>query len=426
MEKPMSKFLLPIFALLFCALPGKTEEPARENVSRPVMFVSREKEGGDAAFDLFRATRRLRFHDPGVPRFLLTGPKRNWALGIGGYVQAKIEYDFDGIVNDIDFYPSLIIDGNPLRQFQMDVTTSTLFLKLVGNVGVLGPLIVYTSANWRGGGMTLELQNAYIQFLGFTLGYDTGTFLDLAAEPPTIDYAGPCGMTYYQTTLIRYERNLGKGFSAGIALEMPLVDVEANRHVSFLHQSLPDIPAYLQYAWNGGRSHVRLSGIYRNLAYTDLDNDHNACLHGWGAQASAVVAVGKPVQLFMQYAIGKGIGSLINDLSNLSVDAIPDSKTQSEMYLIPMSGWYVGMQYNITPSLFASATYSCSRLYTENGYEDDNSWGYKRGQYVVANLFWTVISDLQLGVEYLRGWRTDFADRTDRANRVNLSAKFSF
>lgn len=91
-----------------------------------------------------------------------------------------------------------------------------------------------------------------------------------------------------------------------------------------------------------------------------------------------------------------------------------------------MSGWYAGVQYNFTPKIFMSATYSQSMLHAGNYYRIVNPGQYKLGQYLVTNLFWNVIPDLQLGMEYLHGWRKDFDKNGDQANRINLSAKFSF
>ncbi len=88
-----------------------------------------------------------------------------------------MEYDFNGIVDDVDFIPALIPQPGSTsvrNQFQMDASTSTIFLKLVGRTKHLGNFIVYTAGNFRGSGKTFELQNAYLSFLGFTMGYDTG------------------------------------------------------------------------------------------------------------------------------------------------------------------------------------------------------------------------------------------------------------
>ena len=128
-----------------------------------IMFVSKNK-AGDEIIRIMNDRSQMRFHDPNAPRFLLTDQKGKFALGIGGYVRATAEYDFNGIVNDVDFYPALIPQrgsGNFAKnQFQMDITTSTLFLKLVGRTKHLGDFVVYTAGNFRGDGKTFELQNA--------------------------------------------------------------------------------------------------------------------------------------------------------------------------------------------------------------------------------------------------------------------------
>ena len=59
-----------------------------------------------------------------------------------------------------------------------------------------------------------------------------------------------------------------------------------------------------------------------------------------------------------------------------------------------------------------------------NGSENPES--YRKGQYLVANAFWNVSSNLQVGVEYLRGWRTDFSSATRHANRLNMLVQYSF
>lgn len=124
-----------------------------------IMFVSKNK-AGDEIIRIMNDRSQMRFHDPNAPRFLLTDQKGKFALGIGGYVRATAEYDFNGIVNDVDFYPALIPQrgsGNFAKnQFQMDITTSTLFLKLVGRTKHLGDFVVYTAGNFRGDGKPLN------------------------------------------------------------------------------------------------------------------------------------------------------------------------------------------------------------------------------------------------------------------------------
>lgn len=62
--------------------------------------------------------------------FLLTDQQGKFALGIGGYLKTTMEYDFNGIVDDVDFIPALIPQPGSTsvrNQFQMDASTSTIF-----------------------------------------------------------------------------------------------------------------------------------------------------------------------------------------------------------------------------------------------------------------------------------------------------------
>lgn len=392
-----------------------------------IMFVSRDK-AGDEIVRIMKETQIPRFQEPKAPRFLLTDRKGKFALGIGGYVRATAEYDFGGISNDVDFYPSLIPNGGPdyaRNQFQMDITTSTLFLKLVGRTKRLGNFVVYTAGNFRGNGKTFQLQNAYASFLGFTIGYDYTIFMDLAAIPPTIDFAGPNGMAFARSTQIRYEHGFLKNWKFGIAVEMPSVDAITNTHVSVSTQRMPNFPAYVQYGWNSS-SHIRAGALLRNMTYSDLATHKAKSELGWGVQASTTFNLGKRINIFGQANYGKGIGQYMNDLSNLNVDLVPDPEKVGMMEVLPMFGWYAGIQYNFTPNLFVTASFSQARLYSENGFPSDQPQMYRNANYIVANAFWNVTSNMQVGVEYLRGRRTDFSHESHHANRINALVQYSF
>lgn len=393
----------------------------------PVVIISKDKNGKEELINVFEETQRPHFHDPRAPRFLLTDQQGKFALGIGGYLKTTMEYDFNGIVDDVDFIPALIPQPGSTavrNQFQMDASTSTIFLKLVGRTKHLGNFIIYTAGNFRGSGKTFELQNAYLSFLGFTMGYDTGLFMDLAAAPPTIDFQGPDGMTFYRATQLRYEANLIKGLKVGVGVEMPSVDGTPAKDVRIGKQRMPDIPAYVQYSW-AKASHIRVGGILRSMTYEDQVNNKAKSLTGWGIQASGTARLGN-FQLYGQYTYGKGIAQYLNDISNLNVDIVPLADESGRMQVLPMKGWYVGLQYNFSKRVFASATYSQSRLFTEDCYAHFNETQYKKGQYLVANVFWNISHNLQVGVEYLHGWRENFNDVNREANRINLSAQYNF
>lgn len=308
----------------------------------------------------------------------------------------------------------------------MDANTSTIFLKLVGHTKLLGDFIVYTAGNFRNGSNKgFQLQNAYVSFRDITVGYTYGGFMDLGALPSTIDFQGPNGATFYRTTQLAYTYKGLKNFRFNASIEMPSVDGTTNSDLNINQQRMPDFTAYAQYGWNNS-SHLRVGALIRSMTYTSSFCDKASSVTGFGVQASTTFNVGKKWQVFGQATYGKGIGQYLNDISNLNVDIVPDPDKEGKMQALPMLGWYAGLQYNVCPKVFLSSTYSMSRLYSDNGYPDAVGSTYHYGQYFVVNMFWNVTSNMQVGAEYLRGWRNNFDNSTHHANRINLLVQYSF
>ncbi len=423
------KKLLKTAMFLACAALYFADVHAQEWVKtkdEPVSLICISETVNEApdVVEIFQTTQSNYYHDPRAPRFVLVDQKGKWGLGIGGYLQVKAEYDFSGSVDNVDFFPSEIDRrGVSSSQFQMDMTNSTIFLKLVGNSRLLGDFYVYTSANWRGTGDNFRLHNMYMSSRNLLLGYTVGTFMDLDAAPVTVDYGGPCGMAFYRTTQLRLSYVTDMGLSMGLGLEASKPHGTSNASVTITSQRMPDIPVYVQYAFNED-SHFRVAGVVRNLSYRNLLNGEKHNKYGWGAQASMLATMGK-FQLKGQFTMGKGIGSYINNVSNVGVDLVPAAQ-EGKMTMLRTDAWYVGLQYNASSRFFATATYSQTTLHSAAGYATAFPEAYRRGQYVVANMFMNASENMQIGVEYLHGWRTDFNGEKCQANRINLSARYNF
>ena len=426
--KRISKFtLLPALGLLASMPAGAQRWVELNEDATPVICISETINEAPDVVEIFQGTQSPYHHDPRAPRFILVDQEGKWGLGIGGYLQTKIEYDFDKAVDNVDFLPSAIQrGGSPSSQYRMDMTNSTLFLKLVGTSRIIGDFEVFTSANWRGSGLGLQLQNAYMSTKYLKIGYSVGSFMDLAAVPVTIDYGGPCGMTFYRATQVMFRYAFDFGLSMGISLEAP--DVRATENESFTvgAQRVPNIPIFVQYnLFNNPLNHIRVGAIMRDISYTNKVTNSDNDKVGWGTQASMLATIGR-VQLRGQFTIGEGIGSLINNISNVGVDVVPDPTSPGNAMMLRSETWYVGAQYNFSKRFFASATFSQTVLHSRKGYADANPEGYRKGQYLAANFFYNVTDNMQLGIEYLHGWRMDFNDKTYNANRINLSARYDF
>ncbi len=427
MKRISKLILLSAFGLMTAASASAQSWVEMTDDATPVICISETINEAPDVVEIFQSTQSLYHHDPRAPRFILVDQKGKWALGIGGYLQTKIEYDFDRAVDNVDFLPSAIQRGSaPSSQFRMDMTNSTLFLKLVGTSRLLGDFEVFTSANWRGSGLGLQLQNAYMSTKYLKIGYSVGSFMDLMAIPVTIDYGGPCGMTFYRTTQVMLKYGFDFGLSMGISLEAPHVNATGNETFSLDAQRVPDIPVFLQYNLNNNPlNHIRLGAIMRDISYTNKITGANSDRVGWGAQASMLATMG-PVQLRGQFTVGEGIGSLVNNISNVGVDVVADPTSPGNPMMLTSEVWYAGVQYNFSKRFFASATYSQTVLHSRKGYAEANPGAYRKGQYLAANFFYNVTDNMQLGIEYLHGWRMDFNDKTYNANRINLSARYDF
>ena len=264
----MKTILKAVFLLCCAMLPASAARAQKkviieEESPKGVVLVTIDK-AGDEIIRIMNESQLTYIHEPQAPRFLLTDRKGKFALGIGGYVRATAEYDFGGIVDNIDFIPAYIPNGSKIRnQFQMDAGTSTIFLKLVGHTKILGDFVVYTAGNFRDGSSKgFQLRNAYVSFRDITVGYTYGGFMDLGALPSTIDFQGPDGATFYRATQLAYTYKGLKNFRFNASIEMPSVDGTTNDGLTIAQQRMPDFTAYAQYGWNS-KSHLRVGGLIR-------------------------------------------------------------------------------------------------------------------------------------------------------------------
>ena len=88
------------------------------------------------------------------------------------------------------------------------------------------------------------------------------------AMAPTVDDQGPSGQVSSKNMLVQYASPSYSGFSWAISAELPSASYTTGAGARSIAQRFPDIPAYVQYSWASG-SHVRLSGILRELSYRD-------------------------------------------------------------------------------------------------------------------------------------------------------------
>ncbi len=377
---------------------------------------------------IYYSRENLSFQDPDAPRFLLLDRQGKVMFGIGGQLYGTASYDMHGAIDGTGFTTyDINVPANPaqMSRFGADLSHSSLFLKLVGKSDRFGTYQVYFQSNFTGGnnGYGFTLKQAYVGLGNFTVGLTNSTFVDGATQAPTIDTEGPSGQVADKNILFRYTTPTRKGVTAAFSIELPQTSYTLTDKTEHLSARVPDIPAYVQYSWKSG-NHVRLSGIFRDMAYRDLVTGKNHLKPGWGVQLSTITDVDPAgvVQFFGHVAYGQGIGQYINDLGGNGYDLVYD-KEAGQLMAPKMMGWTAGVYVNVTPKLFFTGSFGRAQVFDLKHLGGDS---YHYGQYLDVNGFYNVDSNFRVGAEYCRGWRQNYDGEVGHANRVNVLLQYSF
>lgn len=433
-----SKVLRTVAAIMF--MSAAVEHSQAQSVTiinkmptdeEDIMAVYTGGNGDSNVSIIFLESSPQSFNSPDLPRFSIVGKQKQYYLGIGGYVKATMGMDFEGALNSPTYFtPANIsvpgVPGNGAK-LHYSVATTNLFMHFVGMPGSDNRFSAYVNANFTGEGNTPKLQYAYVMYRDFTVGYSTSLFTDVNAAPPTIDQEGPNGMTFVRTYMLAYKKNWDN-IGIGISAEMPNPNPTYNNYTHAVNQRIPDIPAYIQFMWGDYGSRIRLSGLLRNMTYRQYALEgmdaKNKTQMGYGLQLSGNIGLGNIVTFYYQGTYGNGITSYFQDGSGQNLDMFPNQKALNELVTPEAWGGYVGMQFNITERVFASATYSQVRVLSKDGFYQPDY--YKGSQYLAVNIFCRVKSNMMFGIEYLWGKRQNMDNASNTANRIQTVARFNF
>lgn len=367
------------------------------------------------------------------PQFIFATKNNKFSMALGGYINLRTSYDFMGAVDNIDFVPYYIPMATTYanrQRIMMDATTSRLYMKTIVNSSSLGRIVAFVDMDFRGGdefSYTPRLRSAYVKVGGFTVGRDVTTFCDLLAGPQTVDFRGPNAYNFNFNTMIRFEQPfLRDHWTFALAAEMPRVNATYGENFSRISQRVPDGVVYLQYAWGKGRrNHLRASGVVRDMYLHNNLSGENTTRVGWGTQFSGHIAFNSFLDIFFNGVYGEGISPYIQDLAGAPYDLMADPANPGSIKTMPMWGWQAAGRLSFVPGVFwVSGGYSNVNI--EN---DDNLMipdQYKKGQYIFANMFCNISSNCTLAVEYLRGYRENFSELQNTANRISLMVQYNF
>ncbi|MCM1349021.1 MAG: hypothetical protein NC338_06365 [Firmicutes bacterium] len=367
------------------------------------------------------------FQDPESPYFLFLSRDASLAMGIGGAVRMRGYFDWGGAIPASGFAPYLIPmnpDPAKMRKFGTTPAGTCLFFRVIGRNKKLGNYSLYIEANFNGySSRDFHLKKAYATINDFTIGYASSTFSDPAAVPATVDAQGPNNKLANTSVLVRWMPRVKERWVFAISAETPSTSVSVdNVDTEKVDEWCPDGAAFVQYEW-GRTSHIRLSGILRSLSYRNMLQAKNHYLAGWGVQLSGVGHPISPVTVYGTLNYGKGYAGLGGDLLIGAYDLIGNPDAPGVLYAPKSYGWNIGLQYNFTPTLFTSASFSQTRFLPSRKVAPEE---YRYGLFGNINVFWNLTPRIQVAAEFDIGKRKNFSGDSRWAKRVGAMCQFSF
>lgn len=411
-------------------LLGVQQTTVNDEAMSDAEYCTRNQMAIDRAILDFVETHRGGFEQAYLPQMIFSSRTNKIAFAVGGNVNMRVGYDFKGIVNSRDFIPADIpIPGNynSRQKLMMDASTSSIYFKAVANNSTLGRVVAMFEADFRGSntGYTPRVRLAYVSLYGFTLGRDVTTFCDLNSSPQTIDFEGPNAYTLDYATMIRYSHTFGRSFSMGIAAEMPRVSATYGETFTSIHQRVPDFPMYVQFNWGRrANSHVRVTGLLRNMYYHNQTKGENQSEFGWGVQLSGNIAIGERWNTYINGVYGKGVSSYVSDLKGAGMDLVVGVDDPTKLRTVPMYGWMAAGKFNIMRGLSVSGGYSEVNVERKTGFWSPSQ--YKKGQYIFGNIFCHFTPRFEMAIEYLYGTHKNMAGNKNSANRIQAMVKYNF
>ncbi len=366
-------------------------------------------------------------NDNGLPRFAIVGKDHKYYIGIGAQFLGEAVYDFgDNMPSTLLFTPSSITPATPGNKGSLGFAwqSSSIYVNALALPGTKNQVGVFFKANFLGNGNAFNCFHFYAKYRGLTAGYTTSLFADGAAEPMTIDFEGPNGYPFTTLFTAYWTQNFTKNFSGAIGVEAPTTSITTGDKTATVNQRIPAIPLYLQYAWDEGNSHLRLSGLIRPMQYRNLAAGENKTLVGLGVQLSGMTKVVGPLSFSYNAAYGRGIGNYLQDDNGLGLDAVATSNP-GDMKMVKSLGVTAGLNCAFTPKLSSNLVYSHLTNWLPSHAQVEGSQ-YRYGDYVAANVIYNINNFVSAGIEYDYGLRKSFDATTLHTNRLQVQFGVTF
>jgi hypothetical protein len=262
-----------------------------------------------------------------------------------------------------------------------------------------------------------RIRQAVISYDNWTFGQTWSTFQNVGALPDSLDFIGVTpGTVFDRQPLIRYTNG-----GLQIAVEQPETTVTSPTGARVLagDDQLPDVVG--RYNWSGDWGNFTAAGILRQLHVStdDLMGVDDSAI-AYGLSLSGKVKVGDKDDFRFMANAGDGLGRYIglNIVNDAAIDA---TGNLDPIFTYSGFGAYRHIWNDNVRSTIGGSYFKADNpiLLTTNQVTDE-SWN------AFANIIWTPVSPLDIGVELMYAERSLEDGRTGNLQRVQFSTRYNF
>lgn len=338
---------------------------------------------------------------------------RNVAMKFGGYVKADFIYDFDPIDSTDSFDTTAIPIGAAPRtnaRFHARQTRFSFDTRwLTGGETIR----VFLEGDFFSEGDRFRLRHAYGEVGRLLVGQSWTTFTDVAAAPATLDFEGSVSAVNRRQAQARWTQPVfHEDLTLAVAVEDTRFIIETPVGIMGEERSpSPDFVAHLRLKRD--RAQFQAASLYRVGGF-QVPGRPVETGFGWGMNFTGVLLITERTKFYSQILFGEGIGSYRG-----LPDAAPAGLNQVDT--LPLFGWMAGITHEWNDQLSSNFTYAENTLDNAPLQAFDEV---HRTTYLAANLIWSPLPRVDVGVEYLYGIRQNVDRQSADAHRVQSAFIF--
>lgn len=380
-------------------------------------------------------------YDPNFPGAWYL-PGTTAAMKVGGYVNLALVHSFDPmLITDRFIVGSIPPKGETVNGAEEGTQVSAQQTRI--NLEYReqtrhGEIRAFVEGDFQGDGDTFRLRHAFGQFRSILAGKTSSTFMDINSQPEEVDVEGINGQVLLRNSQIRWTPHFGENLNLRLALEDPATDIEdgqGQRGAFDLVASLERVPLGALGHWN-----YRVGAVLRDLRAIESGvdseiSDSTRSTTGWGITTGGRQPLSwwaEDDYLLWQLTYGEGIGRYINDLGTVGGgDAVfdPTGKLRAlpvfSGYLSYMHRWPLTWRpIKAWPGVLRSSfTLSWVDI---NNFDFQADTDYNKTLRASVNLMYNPTKNIQGGIEYLWGKRTNKDGSKGTATQLQFAMRYMF